>query len=74
MAEIEANADMVSGYLDGRDKDAPPPSANRSASYCHGFNVGRAEIERRRLGAFDAVRKAADDAMKADAANSMPAI
>lgn len=70
----EANDDMVQGYMDGRDKDAPPPSANRSASYCHGFNVGRSEIENRSLGAFDAMRAAADRAMTADAANAMPPI
>lgn len=32
------------GYLDGRDPDAPEPSANRSHRYRHSFAVGRAEI------------------------------
>ena len=31
------------GYRDGRDLDAPWPSANRSACYRHSFEVGRAE-------------------------------
>lgn len=39
--------DFVAGYRDGRDRDAPEPSANRSAAYRHSFNVGRAEIEGR---------------------------
>ncbi len=36
-----ANDDMVLGYLDGFDLDIPEPSANRSASYRHGFANGR---------------------------------
>lgn len=74
MTDQPANADMVAGYLDGRDKNAPEPSANRSHSYRHGFMVGRCEIEGRPVGAFDAVRAAADRAMTADAANAMPPI
>lgn len=61
-----ANDDMVEGYRDGRDPDSPEPSANRSASYRHGHAVGRAEIENRRLGRFDAVVAAADRAMTED--------
>ena len=33
--------EMLEGYLDGRRPDNPPPSANRSASYRHGFLNGR---------------------------------
>lgn len=61
-----ANDDMIEGYYDGRDPDSPEPSANRSASYRHGHAVGRAEIENRRLGSFDAVVAAADRAMTED--------
>lgn len=36
--------EFVVGYCDGRDAEAPEPSANRSAAYCHSFAVGRAEL------------------------------
>lgn len=61
-----ANDDMIEGYRDGRDPDSPEPSANRSASYRHGHAVGRSEINRTRLGSFDAVVAAADRAMAED--------
>lgn len=32
---------MVQGFQDGYDLTAPEPSANRSASYRHGFMCGR---------------------------------
>jgi hypothetical protein len=34
-------AEMQDGYADGRKPDSPEPSANRSASYRHGFQMGR---------------------------------
>jgi hypothetical protein len=37
----KANDEMVQGFLDGYDLTAPEPSANRSASYRHGFENGR---------------------------------
>lgn len=37
-------AEFFDGYSDGRDPDAPEPSANRSACYRHSFAVGRAEL------------------------------
>lgn len=40
----DADRDRMDGYRDGRDRDAPEPSVNRSASYRHGFTVGRAEL------------------------------
>ena len=43
MNENPANAEMVEGYMDGYDLNEPEPSANRSHSYRHGFEVGRAE-------------------------------
>lgn len=38
-----ADGDHSEGYRDGRDKDAPWPSGNRSPEYKHSFEVGRAE-------------------------------
>lgn len=38
---MKANDQMVEGYRDGLDLDSPEPSANRSASYRHGFANGR---------------------------------
>lgn len=67
MTRRPANEEMAQGYMDGRDTDCPEPSGNRSNSYRHGFMVGRAEREGRRLGSFDDVTKWADDAMDADA-------
>jgi len=64
--EPKANDDMIEGYKDGRDLTAPVPSANRSRSYRHGFAVGRAEKENRRLGSFDEVMRMADEAMRLD--------
>lgn len=40
-----ADNEFVEGYRDGRDPNAPEPSANRSHAYRHSFEVGRAEIE-----------------------------
>lgn len=40
---MDAEAEAAEGYSDGRDSDALPPGANRSAFYRHGFDVGRAE-------------------------------
>lgn len=41
-----ADDDMVEGYADGRNPDSPEPSANRSASYRHGFANGRDDLAR----------------------------
>jgi len=38
-----AENERLQGYIDGADPDAPEPSANRSASYRHGFAVRRAD-------------------------------
>jgi len=62
-----ANAEMVQGFMDGYDLTAPEPSANRSASYRHGFMCGR--IDKRQVawsGTADDLRKLADEAMEAD--------
>jgi len=39
-----ANAEMIGGFLNGYDLTAPEPSANRSASYRHGFANGRDDV------------------------------
>jgi hypothetical protein len=36
-----ANEEMIEGFRDGYDLDAPEPSDNRSHSYRHGFKAGR---------------------------------
>ena len=66
VVEPKANADLIEGYKDGRDLDAPEPSANRSRSYRHGFAVGRSELNNQRLGTFDEVMRMADEAMRLD--------
>jgi len=37
---------MLEGYLDGLDRDAPEPSRNRTESYRHGFANGRDDLRR----------------------------
>ena len=66
-----ANDDMVQGYRDGRDLGAPEPSANRSASYHHGFMVGRGEKTGKLAGNYTSLNKAADAAMDADDIRSL---
>lgn len=63
-----ANDEMVEGYMDGRNPDNPEPSANRSASYRHGFGSGRADLGAPPRGTFNEVLKMAEDAMNADEA------
>lgn len=43
MTREQAEREMVDGYLDGFDLDAPYPSDNRSHSYRHGFANARAD-------------------------------
>lgn len=70
MTERPANDDMIEGFRDGYDPDAPEPSANRSNSYHHGFMVGR--LDKRLPSVYgarrtaDQLRKLADEAMEAD--------
>jgi hypothetical protein len=64
------NDEMVQGYLDGRDPNAPEPSANRSASYRHGFRNGRDEILKLPPRAsFEKVSAMAEEADAQDRAN-----
>jgi hypothetical protein len=70
MTDIKpANAEMVEGYMDGYNPDAPEPSANRSYSYRHGFAVARAERHGKApLADYDTLTAMADAAMRADEA------
>lgn len=43
-----ANAEMIEGFRDGYDLSSPEPSANRSASYRHGFANGRDDVLHKR--------------------------
>jgi hypothetical protein len=65
----QANADMIEGYLDAYDLDAPEPSANRSHSYRHGFALGRSErLHHKPLADAKTLHAAADAAMAKDEA------
>lgn len=66
MTERPANQDMIEGFKDGYDLDAPEPNANRSYSYRHGFMVGR--IDKGKLPVRNAgeLRDAAEVAMAMD--------
>ena len=66
--EIKANADMIEGFRDGYDLTAPEPSANRSASYRHGFANGRDDVlYKRPRDTFENITAQAEAAMAADA-------
>jgi hypothetical protein len=63
---MRAQDEMVEGYLDGRDPDAPTPSDNRSRAYRHGFQSGRDDLARTPSAPF-AVRWAqAEEILKED--------
>ncbi|PAY07171.1 hypothetical protein CK489_15335 [Bradyrhizobium sp. UFLA03-84] len=57
---------MIEGFRDGYDLTSPEPSANRSASYRHGFMVGR--LDKTPTGQHSAadLDRMADAAMEAD--------
>ncbi len=63
----EANDEMITGYRDGRDRDSPEPSANRTHSYRHGFANGRDDLHRSPRDAAANLRAQADAAMALDA-------
>jgi hypothetical protein len=62
------NDDMLAGYLDGLDPDAPEPSSNRSACYRHGFANGRDDRNGKPRASADTLRREADAAAARDAA------
>lgn len=70
MADWEANADMIEGYKDGLDLDAPEPSANRSASYRHGFANGRDDRAGKPRASWREIDRQGRDAIAADADRS----
>lgn len=74
VGERPANDDMVEGFRDGYDLTAPEPSANRSASYRHGFMVGRIDKTPALWGkrTADELRDMADKAMAEDDLQQTP--
>jgi len=58
--------DMIAGYRDGYDRDAPEPSANRSASYRHGFANGRDDINGVPRAPAVTLRQLAEEALQSD--------
>jgi hypothetical protein len=61
-----ANDEMVEGFFDGYDPNAPEPSANRSASYRHGFANGRNDLAGKPRASAAELRRIADKAMDED--------
>ena len=66
-----ANDEMVEGFRDGYDLNAPEPNENRSNSYRHGFKAGRNDVLPYGKGPFaglgmEEVLQMAEDAMEAD--------
>lgn len=58
--------EMVEGYLDGFRPDNPEPSANRSASYRHGFANGRDDLAKSPRLPAHVLRLLADQAIRDD--------
>lgn len=72
-----ANEEMVQGFRDGYDLNAPEPNDNRSHSYRHGFKAGRSDRlpdkQRPFRGIpFDEIRRMAQEAMDRDAGTNSP--
>lgn len=63
-----ANAEMIEGFKDGYDLNAPEPSANRSHSYRHGFANGRDDRRGQPRDTHANLVAAAEAAMAADEA------
>ena len=63
--------EMVEGYLDGFNLDNPEPSANRSASYRHGFANGRDDRAHKPRAPAAELRRMADEAIEADLAQQV---
>lgn len=61
-----ANDEMVRGFRDGYDRNAPEPGPNTSRSYRHGFQCGRDDILHRKRFDCETLRRMADEAMELD--------
>lgn len=68
-----ANDEMIQGYQDGLDADCPEPSGNRSHSYRHGFENGRADRAHKPSGNYTERCQQANEAMAADEAEAIGA-
>lgn len=66
MGQRPANAEMIEGFKDGYDLDAPEPSENRTASYRHGFANGRDDRKGKPRASHEWLNAAADKAMDED--------
>lgn len=65
---LQANDEMVEGYMDGFDLSNPEPSDNRSLSYRHGFANGRDDICHRPRDTYQNLIAQAKTAMIGDSA------
>lgn len=65
-ASFAAN-EVFEGYLDGCDRNNPPPTDNRSASYRHGFANARDDLEQRPRATAERLRQLAQEAAEQDA-------
>lgn len=65
-ATVVVTDDMVEGYKDGGDPNSPEPSANRSASYRHGFANGRDDLRRDPRASASVLRREAAEALEKD--------
>lgn len=63
-----ANDEMVQGYMDGWDLDAPEPSENRSHSYRHGFANARDDRRGKPRASYEQLNRWADEARAKDEA------
>lgn len=62
----DANDEMVEGYMDGLNPDAPDPSSNRTHSYRHGFANARADLAHRARATPPELHRMADEAIDKD--------
>ena len=58
--------EMMDGYRDGLDADAPAPSENRSHCYRHGFANGRDDLAKKPRSTAEDMRKWAREAERLD--------
>lgn len=55
--------EFILGYFDGREKDSPEPSDNRSHCYRHGFLNGRDDLSGKPRNTAQNLREAAEKAI-----------